>query len=135
MSEPTRGNKRPRTDSNATKGDDGPTPTKRDDDFWFEDGNIVLIARNIEFRVYKGILAKHSPVFHDMFSLPPPAAPESSGNTAVPIGTCTVVHLSDSPEDLRHVLRVCMPETNLRQVAHLPAYARIRSSSQERLQL
>ncbi|KAL1938264.1 hypothetical protein VTO73DRAFT_11715 [Trametes versicolor] len=118
MAEPTRGNKRPRTDSNATKGDDGPTPIKRDDDFWFEDGNIVLIARNIEFRVYKGILAKHSPVFHDMFSLPSPVAPETFWDTAGTIETCPVVHLSDSPEDFRHVLRVCMPETNLRQVGH-----------------
>lgn len=91
---------------------------KPDDDFWFEDGNIVLIARDIEFRVYKGILAKHSPVFQDMFSLPPPPAPETSRDTAEPIETCPVVHLSDSPEDFRHVLRVCMAETNLRHVVH-----------------
>ncbi|KAL1938270.1 hypothetical protein VTO73DRAFT_11721 [Trametes versicolor] len=48
-----------------------------------------------------------------MFSLPPPATPESSRDTAAAVETCPVVHLSDSPEDFRHVLRVCMAETNL----------------------
>lgn len=113
MSEPASSNKRQRTDSDATGPEkDGPnTVIKRDDEFWFEDGNIVLVARDIEFRVYKGILAKHSPVFGDMFSLPP--GPSSEGTTAA-TDICPVVHLSDSPEDFRHVLRVCMPETHLR---------------------
>lgn len=120
MSEPAGSNKRQRTNSDTSGPEkDGPNPIKRDDEFWFEDGNIVLIARDIEFRVYKGILAKHSSVFQDMFSLPPPVrvAPEPSQDMAPPAGACPVVHLSDSPEDLRHVLRVCMSDTNLRQVS------------------
>ncbi|EIW56895.1 uncharacterized protein TRAVEDRAFT_127777 [Trametes versicolor FP-101664 SS1] len=105
MSEPaSSSNKRQRTDSDATGPEkNGPNLIKRDDEFWFEDGNIVLVARDIEFRVYKGILAKHSPVFGDMFSLPP--GPSSEGTTAA-ADICPVVHLSDSPEDFRHVLRV-----------------------------
>lgn len=39
----------------------------RDAEFWFEDGTIVLVARDVEFRVYKSILADHSPVFSNMF--------------------------------------------------------------------
>lgn len=49
---------------------------KRDAEFWYSDGNIILVARDVEFRVFKGILAEHSPVFRDMFSLPQPAPAE-----------------------------------------------------------
>ncbi|EIW57114.1 uncharacterized protein TRAVEDRAFT_76005, partial [Trametes versicolor FP-101664 SS1] len=82
---------------------------ERDEEFWYSDGNIILVARDVEFRVFKGILAEHSPVFRDMFSLPqPPPAETLSSSTADDM--CPVVHLSDSPEDLRHVLRVYMPK-------------------------
>ncbi|OJT09461.1 hypothetical protein TRAPUB_14064 [Trametes pubescens] len=81
---------------------------KRDLEFWHSDGNIILVARDVEYRVYKGLLADHSSVFRDMFSLPQPItnAPSSS---ALEESTCPVVHLYDSPEDLRHVLRAYMP--------------------------
>ena len=39
---------------------------------WFDDGNVVLIAENTGFRVYRGVLAKHSEIFRDMFLLPHP---------------------------------------------------------------
>ncbi len=88
----------------------------RDAEFWFRDGNIVLVARDVDFRVYKGILADQSPVFDDMFSFPQPAPftpPRlelaSSSNT----DACPFVHLSDSPEDLRHLLRVCIPKKGM----------------------
>lgn len=127
MSEPASSNKRQRTNSDATGSEkDGPNVIKRDDEFWFEDGNIMLIARDIEFRIYKGILAKHSSVFQDMFSLPTAVAPESSRDTAAPADTCPVVHLSDSPEDFRHVLRVCMSDKNLRQVPRIMCTARMK---------
>ncbi|RPD72815.1 hypothetical protein L226DRAFT_546843 [Lentinus tigrinus ALCF2SS1-7] len=73
---------------------------QRDKEFWYEDGNIILVARDFEFRVFKGILADHSPVFKDMFSLPQP----SESATA----PCPVVDVTDTPEDLRHLLRVYM---------------------------
>lgn len=133
MSESTSGNKRQRTDTDATRSEtDGPNPIKQDDEFWFEDGNIVLIARDVEFRVYKGILAKHSPVFADMFSLPPVPAqvhPVSARDITPAAETCSVVHLCESPEDLRHVLRMCMSDTSLRCVVSYLARAQARSSS------
>ena len=73
----------------------------RDAEFWFEDGSVVLVAGGIAFKVYRGVLSDRSPVFKDMFSLPQP--PSSS-----PFDT-PVVHLTDSPQDLRHILRACMP--------------------------
>ena len=112
-------NKRSRDD---VESDDGPSSlpqtkkprqdasdgSRRDKDFWEDDGTIVLIARDVEFKVYKGILAHHSTVFADMFSLPQPAK-EQSNNGAIEGPRCPVVHLSDSPYDLRHVLRKYMP--------------------------
>ncbi len=78
----------------------------RDEEFWYEDGTIILVARNVQFRVYKGVLADHSSVFADMFSLPQPASTLASTTSA----ECPVVHLEDSPEDLRHVLRALLPK-------------------------
>lgn len=66
---------------------------------WFEDGNVILEAEETQFRVYRGILAANSAVFKDMFEF---AQPEGDGN----VGGCPVVHLSDSAEDLQHVLMV-----------------------------
>ncbi|GJE90699.1 hypothetical protein PsYK624_068430 [Phanerochaete sordida] len=42
------------------------------EDLWFEDGTIVLQAENTLFRVYTGILARHSPFFKNLFTLPQP---------------------------------------------------------------
>ena len=81
-----------------------PTHRERDDTFWFEDGTISLIAGGTKFKVYKGVLAAHSPVFADMFALASPDSPNSPSGSTSP-----VVHLSDSPEDLRHILRVIIP--------------------------
>lgn len=82
---------------------------KRDEEFWYSDGSIILVAGDVEFRIYKGLLADHSPVFRDMFSLPQPPVIAS-----LTIDTCPVVHLSDSPYDLRHVLRAYMPKGDYR---------------------
>ena len=75
------------------------TPTQRDEELWFEDGNIILASQDTEFRVYKGPLMKHSPVFRDMLSLPQPEC-VCTGSTG-PV----VIRISDSSQDLRHFLR------------------------------
>ena len=36
-------------------------------EFWFEDGNIILIAQHTGFRIFRGLLAVQSTVFADMF--------------------------------------------------------------------
>ncbi|TFK88116.1 hypothetical protein K466DRAFT_547629 [Polyporus arcularius HHB13444] len=78
--------------------------TRRDEEFWFEDGSIALVARDVEFRVYKRVLADHSAVFADMFSLPQPESDSSASAKS-----CPTVDLDDSPEDLRHILRALFP--------------------------
>jgi len=72
---------------------------KRDQDVWFEDGNVVLQAGGIAFRVYQGLLTLNSEVFADMFSVPQP-------NSVERFDGCPVIHLADHPDDLRHLLRV-----------------------------
>ncbi|EJF60276.1 hypothetical protein BD309DRAFT_995082 [Dichomitus squalens] len=84
-----------------------PEERSRDEEFWFEDGNIVLVAGAVEFRILKGILAEHSPVFKDMFSLPQPPETTTQGTQ------CPVVHLTDSSYDLRHVFRIYILKANL----------------------
>ena len=81
---------------------------KRDEEFWLEDGTIILVARDVEFRVYSGILAHHSPVLKDLFAQPHlfRIVPMLGGKDM----RCPVVHLSDSPSDLRHILRLYMPK-------------------------
>ncbi|KAI8999007.1 hypothetical protein BD414DRAFT_533807 [Trametes punicea] len=72
---------------------------KRDPDLWFDDGNIVLLCRDTAFRVYRGLLTRHSVIFRDLFSMAQPSTSET-------MESCPVVHISDPPDDLRHLLRV-----------------------------
>jgi hypothetical protein len=79
--------------------------TKHDQDLYFPDGNVVLYVQDKEgnstnFRLHKSILAKHSAVFHDMFSMPSPTTPvETESYDGVPL-----VELHDEPEDLKTFL-------------------------------
>ncbi|KAF9034383.1 hypothetical protein BJ165DRAFT_1396182 [Panaeolus papilionaceus] len=65
---------------------------------WFDDGGLILVAGNIQFRVHASLLSRFSSVFQDMLSVPQPPNPEGT------IEGCPVVHLHDSPKDLEYVL-------------------------------
>ena len=70
----------------------------RDQDLWFEDGNIVVVANGTwAFRVYKGMLARISLVFEDTFKFSP------GGQT---MDGAPVFHVHDHPIDLKHFLEV-----------------------------
>ena len=77
---------------------------KHHDEFWFEDGNLILVARGVGFRIYRGLLASQSSIFADMFAA-------SSANAKELFDGCPVVHMSDSPSDLAHLLRVLLPKS------------------------
>ncbi|RPD58570.1 hypothetical protein L226DRAFT_572898 [Lentinus tigrinus ALCF2SS1-7] len=79
----------------------------RDEEYWFEDGTIILLAGNVEFKVYACLLVKHSPVFKDMLSLPQPE--DASSNPVRP----PTVRLEDFPDDLKYVFEVIMPANAL----------------------
>lgn len=72
---------------------------RRHPELWFDDGNIVLVACETAFRIYRGLLARQSTVFADMFAV-------SSSSHEETFDDCPVVHLSDSLHDLEHLLRV-----------------------------
>lgn len=65
---------------------------------WFHDGTIVLATPTMLFRVYGGILAYHSPLFRDAFSLP---QPETKAET---VDGTPVIHLADDAIELAHLL-------------------------------
>ncbi|KAI0632679.1 hypothetical protein C8Q77DRAFT_1058523 [Trametes polyzona] len=82
--------------------------------FWYTDGNVVLIAGDTRFKVYQGLLSARSPVLARLFHArastaePDPNVAEGLTSEDAPDG-CFVVRVSDSPEDLRHLLRLYMP--------------------------
>lgn len=67
-------------------------------DVWYEDGNVVLQAQGVSFRVHRGILAKNSAVLRIILSAVPP-------QTSFMIEGCPVAELPDAGKDLEHVLR------------------------------
>lgn len=62
-------------------------------DFWFADGNMILIARSTAFKVHRGQLERHSEVFRDVFSIPQPAVQDL-------LDGCPWVEMHDEPADV-----------------------------------
>lgn len=66
---------------------------------WFEDGNILLRAEDVLFKVYKGFLCKQSSVFADMLSLPQPSTAAEDLCDG-----CPIVRMSDASAALEVLL-------------------------------
>ncbi|TFK84279.1 hypothetical protein K466DRAFT_230679 [Polyporus arcularius HHB13444] len=84
---------------------------KKTSQFWFFDGNIVLLTwPNIVFRVHKGVLALHSEFFRNMFqdsSEVPPHVPHSPNDrSSWRIEGCPIICLPDGTSDIWELLRV-----------------------------
>ncbi|KAJ6630389.1 hypothetical protein B0H10DRAFT_2208051 [Mycena sp. CBHHK59/15] len=75
-----------------------PTAPQRVEELWFDDGNLVVQAGRNLHRVYRGVLAKRSPVFEDMLSFPQPPDSEL-------VDGCPVVHFPDSEADVTVFLK------------------------------
>lgn len=80
---------------------------KKDEEFWFQDGTVILHAGDVELRVYRRLLEAHSPVFKESFAQSHPTRNVTIDGQPF---SCPVVKLTDSVQDLRHVLRACMPK-------------------------
>ena len=65
--------------------------------FWFADGNVVIIAGSTAFKVHRGQLERHSEVFKDLFTIPQPAVQEVFDGSPW-------VELHDAPADVLHLL-------------------------------
>ena len=72
--------------------------------FWLYDGSIVLHVQNTLFRVHQTILANHSEVFADLFTVPQPDGERT-------IDGCPIVGLYDDEKDFVDLLNaVYTPE-------------------------
>ncbi|EAU80884.1 hypothetical protein CC1G_03060 [Coprinopsis cinerea okayama7 len=86
-----------------------PPPT-RSPDVWFDDGSVVLQAQNVQFRVHRTMLSRHSEVFRDMFEIGRLGSSINASNTpqaADPtplVDGCPLIILHDDPTDLTHLL-------------------------------
>ncbi|KAJ7147125.1 hypothetical protein C8R43DRAFT_542173 [Mycena crocata] len=63
---------------------------------WFEDGNVILMSRELAFKVYKGMISQHSPMLRDMLDKEPTEIIEG----------CPAIQLDDSTTDLSNFLTV-----------------------------
>ena len=97
---PAKKRTRPLSGTNVQDSDDW----KRHPELYMSDGTMVLLASNtILFRVYPGLLSKHSDVFGGMATLSecqPPNAEIYDG--------CPLVRLSDDAQDLAYFLKMTM---------------------------
>ncbi|KAH9486219.1 hypothetical protein JR316_0000283 [Psilocybe cubensis] len=90
--------KRRRTEHDSSSNASTPEISKNTR-FWFEDGNIALQAEDTQFRVHRGVMARHSVVFRDMLLI---AHPETGS-----VDGCPVVSLADdAAHDWIHVLGI-----------------------------
>lgn len=65
---------------------------------WYDDGSVILQAESTQCRVHWTVLAQHSSFFSDLRTVPqPPDEPRIEG--------CPIILLSDSIQDLEHLLR------------------------------
>ncbi|GJE90736.1 hypothetical protein PsYK624_068800 [Phanerochaete sordida] len=79
-------------------GGDSAPQLVRCEDVWFEDGTVVLQADRTLFRVYAGVLSRHSAFFSDLFAAPRPSDVETYEG-------CLLVGMQgDNPEDVRNFL-------------------------------
>ncbi|KAM5536099.1 hypothetical protein V8D89_010198 [Ganoderma adspersum] len=98
-----RPSKRVRTDEGNANPESSLDDLTQDEEFWLEDGNIVLVTKKRTFKICRGLLAIQSPIFADMFATANPNAGQLYDG-------CPAIRLSDSPEDLRHLLRALIPK-------------------------
>lgn len=82
------------------------------DTLWFNDGNLIVITESKVFRLYQGFLARRSPIFKDMLSIPQPdasiAIDEADQRVIDALGLdttgCAVVRLTDNPQEVEWFL-------------------------------
>ncbi|KAI0742371.1 hypothetical protein C8Q80DRAFT_1238079 [Daedaleopsis nitida] len=78
--------------------------TTWDTEFTFQDGNIIIVAGDVAFKVYRGLLAEHSSVFRSMLDIG-----QAIPNPAEMVDGCHVIPLYDSPNDIRGLFRLIYP--------------------------
>ena len=77
------------------------SPPQRSDEIWFDDGNVVVQAEQMVFKVYKGILCRESTLFEGMLALPIPFGDQSDY-----FDNCPLIKMSDRAEEIALFLSV-----------------------------
>ena len=91
----------------STVTDQNSEPFETDSEFWFEDGNIIVIAQNTAFRFHKIFVSQLSSAVPDIFSTPQPSdSPVPDGGADKTCDGCPIVCVSDTSYDFRELLRV-----------------------------
>ncbi|KJA16270.1 hypothetical protein HYPSUDRAFT_147960 [Hypholoma sublateritium FD-334 SS-4] len=76
---------------------DSDEPVKQSARCWFDDGNVILQAERVQFRVHRSVLAYHSDIMKDCFGCPQPEDAET-------LDGCPVTHLpQDSAADIENM--------------------------------
>ena len=71
------------------------------------DGNVIIVAQGVGFRVYRGWLSMQSEVFRDMFNTPQPV--ESDLKQEDVSDDCPVpVYVTDTALEMRSLLSVLL---------------------------
>ncbi|KAI0334218.1 hypothetical protein GY45DRAFT_1318692 [Cubamyces sp. BRFM 1775] len=93
----------------------------KDDELWFEDGNLIIVAGGVGFRVYEGPLLLHSEVIRNMVSMPAPNSSDAADDAVrkgpgivlawIPVHS---VEFHDPPADVKYFLRTFTPGRQLR---------------------
>lgn len=77
---------------------------ERCSDVWYDDGNVVLQAEHMLFKIYLGILQAQSPFFRDMFTLP-----QQDSNMSEKYEDCPLVVMQgDRAADVRVFLKALL---------------------------
>ncbi|TFY73272.1 hypothetical protein EWM64_g10740 [Hericium alpestre] len=83
-------------------------------ELWFEDGNIILVAEGVGYRVHRSMLCIHSEIFNDIFGVADPASSDIFDG-------CPVIALPDTREDIYNMLKAI----HFRQVESKPSFSLI----------
>ncbi|PCH43111.1 hypothetical protein WOLCODRAFT_25737 [Wolfiporia cocos MD-104 SS10] len=79
----------------------------RDENFWFDDGNVVITSGTIGWKIHKSVLSRSSPAFREFFAVTPTDGIDQRYG-------CPVVILEDHPDDIRLLLRALYDGRHLR---------------------
>ncbi|TFK40674.1 hypothetical protein BDQ12DRAFT_733879 [Crucibulum laeve] len=93
---------------------------------WFDDGNIILVTQDAPtaFRLHRGVLARHSEIFQDMFAIPQPSSEVEM------FEGCQVVRMYDNPSELSNLVKalydgVKFRNTNIQDFFYLAGILRL----------
>ena len=99
-SEDTRGRKRKVEEIRDSVPAAGPELGVRHADLWFEEGNVIITAVGLSFRVHSGILSRHSEVFGTLIS------PRALEDLPERLDGCPILRVPDNGDHLRKMLTI-----------------------------